>query len=67
MGVSKSFHVPVKREGVMLQYRCEALGVFNTPNLKPPTGTSLELGSSLGVITNTTGERKLQMSLRLIY
>jgi len=67
MAVSKSFHVPVKREGVLLQYRCEALGTFNTPNLKPPTGNSLEVGSSLGVITNTTGERKLQMSLRLIY
>jgi hypothetical protein len=71
MALSKSFHVPAPREGVVLQYRCEALGTFNTPNLKPPSGSTNQTpqsgSGSYGYITNTTGERQLQMSIRLVF
>ena len=72
MSAAKSFHIP-KREGMSLQYRCEAFGVFNTPQIKPPSGSSLQFGSSstpgssFGTVTNTTGERKLQMQLELTF
>jgi len=67
MAAQKGFHIPAPREGVMLLFKCEAFGVFNTPNLKPPTGSNLEVGPSLGEISNTTGERQLQLQLMLTY
>jgi hypothetical protein len=76
MAVQKGFHIPAPREGVVLLFRCDAFGVFNTPNLRPPTGTNLQLGSyvagsgastSFGQISNTTGERQLQLQLMLTY
>lgn len=66
MSLGKGFHIP-GRENAMLQYRCDAFGVFNSPQLKAPSGSSLQLGSSLGKVTNTTGERKLQMQLLLTF
>lgn len=52
------------REGMFFQFRCDAFGVFNTPNLGNP---GLQPGKSFGVISSTTGNRVLQMSLRLQY
>ncbi len=58
MSLAKNFAIP-GREGMILQLRCDAFGVFNTPNLGTP-GTTV--GSSLGRITSTSGERYLQLS-----
>lgn len=63
MSAAKSFTIP-GREGMRLQFKCDAFGVFNTPNLGTP-GTTL--GTSLGRISSTSGNRSLQISLHLWY
>jgi hypothetical protein len=53
------------REGMYLQFRTEAFGVFNTPIFANPGAT---LGSSLGKITSTSGgDRHLQFALKLVW
>jgi hypothetical protein len=61
MPAAKNFPIP-GREGMRLQFRCDAFGVFNTPNLRDP---GLTPGPTFGVITSTTGNRFLQLSLHL--
>jgi hypothetical protein len=41
------------------RFRCDAFGLFNTPNLGTPSN---QIGSSLGQITSTSGQRFLQLS-----
>jgi hypothetical protein len=59
MSVKKNFKV---KEGMSLQFRCDAYGVFNSPIFGKPTGG---FGSNFGKITSTKGERQLQLSLKL--
>lgn len=61
MSAAKIFPIP-GREGTSFQFRCDAFGVFNTPNLDTPAN---KVGSSLGQITGTSGSRYLQLSGRL--
>jgi len=58
MSVQKTFAIP-GREGMEFRFRCDAFGVFNTPNLGTPSN---QIGSSLGQITSTSGQRFLQIS-----
>jgi hypothetical protein len=67
MALSKGFPIPKMRPGTRLEFRCDAFGVFNTPNFGAFNSTALQLGSSLGRIYSTTSERTLQLSLHLNY
>lgn len=58
MSLAKTFPIP-GREGMNFRFRCDAFGVFNTPNLGTPAN---KIGSSLGQITSTSGQRFLQLS-----
>ena len=58
MSLAKTFAIP-GREGMDFKFRCDAFGVFNTPNLGTPAN---KIGSSLGQITSTSGQRFLQLS-----
>jgi hypothetical protein len=58
MALAKTFALPW-REGLDFKFRCDAFGVFNTPNLGTPSN---QIGSSLGQITSTSGQRFLQLS-----
>lgn len=58
MSLAKTFPIP-GREGMNFRFRCDAFGVFNTPNLGTPSN---QIGSSLGQITSTSGQRFLQLS-----
>ncbi len=58
MSLAKTFPIP-GREGMEFRFRCDAFGVFNTPNLGTPSN---QIGSSLGQITSTSGQRFLQLS-----
>jgi outer membrane receptor protein involved in Fe transport len=58
MSAAKIFAIP-GREGMTFEFRCDAFGVFNTPNLGTPAN---KVGSSLGQITSTSGQRFLQLS-----
>jgi hypothetical protein len=61
MSIAKQFRLPW-RENTTFDFRCDAFGVFNTPNLGAPSG---KVGASLGQITSTTGERFLQLAGKL--
>jgi hypothetical protein len=63
MYISKKFKIP-HREGMTLEYRCEALGVFNHPQFGQPSGAAASDGS-FGKIVTSKGERNLQMNLKL--
>jgi hypothetical protein len=63
MSAARMFAIP-GREGMTFQFRCDAFGVFNTPNLGSPAN---KVGSSLGQITSTSGERFLQLSGKLTF
>jgi len=63
MSLAKVFNLPW-REGATFQFRCDAFGVFNTPNLGSPSN---QVGSSLGQITSTSGERFLQLSGKISF
>ncbi len=58
MSLAKTFPI-LSRESMNFRFRCDAFGVFNTPNLGTPAN---KIGSSLGQITSTSGERFLQLS-----
>ena len=58
MSLAKTFPLP-GREGMHFKFQCDAFGVFNTPNLGTPSN---QIGSSLGQITSTSGQRFLQLS-----
>lgn len=58
MSMAKTFPIP-GREGMKFKIQCDAFGVFNTPNLGSPAN---KIGSSLGQITSTSGQRFLQLS-----
>lgn len=58
MSLAKTFPIP-GREGVNFKFQCDAFGVFNTPILGTPAN---KIGSSLGQITSTSGQRFLQLS-----
>lgn len=58
MSVQKTF-VIFGREGIEFRFRCDAFGVFNTPNVGTPSN---QIGSSLGQMTSTSGQRSLQLS-----
>jgi hypothetical protein len=58
MSLAKTFPIP-GREGMAFKFQCDAFGVFNTPNLGTPSN---QIGSSLGQITSTSGQRFLQLS-----
>jgi len=58
MSIARRFAIPY-REGWTFEFRCDAFGVFNTPNLGTPAN---QVGSSLGQITSTSGQRFLQLS-----
>jgi outer membrane receptor protein involved in Fe transport len=58
MSLAKTFAIP-GREGMHFKFQCDAFGVFNTPNLGTPAN---KIGSSLGQITSTSGQRFLQLS-----
>ena len=56
------------REASTFEFRCDAFGIFNTPNLGTSSNpVSGQIGSSLGQITSTTGERFLQLSGRITF
>lgn len=57
MSLARQF--PLPREGMTFEFRCDAFGVFNTPNLGTPSN---KVGTSLGQITSTSGQRFLQIS-----
>jgi hypothetical protein len=59
MSVFKQFKV---REKTTMEFRCDAFGAFNTPNLSSP---GVSPGKSFGVISSTSGARRLQLSLKL--
>jgi len=63
MSMAKLFQVP-GREGMAFEFRCDAFGIFNTPNLGTPSD---QVGNSLGQITGTSGQRFLQLSGRLTF
>jgi outer membrane receptor protein involved in Fe transport len=63
MSAAKGFPFP-GREGMVFEFRCDAFGVFNTPNLGNPSN---QIGSSLGRITSTSGQRFLQLSGRITF
>jgi hypothetical protein len=63
MYIGKRFKLPW-REGMTLEYRCEAVGVFNHPNFGQPSG-SMSSSGSWGRINSSKGERNLQMNLKL--
>ena len=63
MSLAKSFQVP-GREGMAFEFRCDAFGVFNTPNLGTPSN---QVGKSLGQITSTSGQRFLQLSGKISF
>jgi hypothetical protein len=65
MGVSKGFALPWLREGARLDFRCDAFGIFNTPNMGQLSASGLTYGSGLGHDYSTYGERTLQLSLHL--
>lgn len=58
MSIARRFAIPY-REGWTFEFRCDAFGVFNTPNLGTPAN---KVGTSLGQITSTGGQRFLQLS-----
>lgn len=58
MSIARRFAIPY-REGWTFEFRCDAFGVFNTPNLGTPAS---QVGSSNGQITSTSGQRFLQLS-----
>ena len=58
MSLAKTFPIPW-REGMNFKFQCDAFGVFNTPNLGNPSN---QIGTSLGQITSTSGQRFLQLS-----
>lgn len=58
MSLAKTFPIPW-REGMDFKFQCDAFGVFNTPNLGTPSN---QIGTSLGQITSTSGQRFLQLS-----
>jgi hypothetical protein len=52
-------------ERVALQFRAEAFNLTNTPFFLPP---GISLGSAdFGVISDATGERQVQFTLRLVF
>jgi hypothetical protein len=55
---------PFWREGMYLQFRAEAFGLFNTPVFSNPGNN---LASNLGKITSAGGERQLQFALKLVF
>lgn len=59
LSLKKNFRI---KEGMSLQFRCDAYGAFNTPSFGKPTGG---FGTNFGRITKTTGERQLQLGLKL--
>lgn len=61
MSAAREFAIP-GREDMKLNFRCDAFGIFNTANLGNPGNT---MGKSLGIVSSTSGNRRLQMSLRL--
>lgn len=63
MSLAKVFPLPF-REGLNFEFRCDAFGVFNTPNLGTPSN---QVGKSLGQITSTSGQRFLQLSGRITF
>jgi hypothetical protein len=65
MALMKNFPIPL-REGMHLQFRAEAFGVFNVPNFSSPNAT---FGSSktFGQITSAGGARELQLALKLFF
>jgi hypothetical protein len=58
MSLARTFVMP-EHSGITLQLRADAFGVFNTPNLGTPAN---KVGTSLGQITDTSGQRFLQLS-----
>jgi hypothetical protein len=52
------------REGMYMQFRTEAFNATNTPSFSNPNTT---LGSSLGKITSASGDRRLQLALKLVF
>jgi hypothetical protein len=58
-GVFRSF---VVREKYTLQFRTEALGLTNTPIFSNPSATVGN--SSLGIISSSSGERQIRLSLK---
>jgi len=58
MSLAKTFPIP-RREGMDFKFQCDAFGVFNTPTLGTPSN---QIGSSLGQITSSGGNRFLQLS-----
>ncbi|MDR3734156.1 MAG: carboxypeptidase regulatory-like domain-containing protein [Acidobacteriaceae bacterium] len=67
MAISKSFVLPKMRSGTHLDFRCDAFGVFNTPNIGNFNSNNLQIGSTMGTIYSSYGERTLQLSLHLFY
>ncbi len=63
MFLSKNFKLPW-REGMLLEYKCQATGVFNHPIFGQPSG-SMSSSGSWGRISSSKGERNLVMTLRL--
>lgn len=57
MSLARRF--PLPREGRSFEFRADAFGVFNTPNLGTPSN---KIGTSLRQITSTSGQRFLQLS-----
>jgi hypothetical protein len=63
MYISKQFKLPW-REGMLLEYKCQANGVFNHPQFGQPSGGFSSSGS-FGRITSSKGERTVVMQLKL--
>ena len=58
-GLTKNFKLS---EGLTLQFRCDAYGVFNSKSFGKPNPA---FGSNFGKITTTYGERNLQLQVKL--
>jgi hypothetical protein len=63
MYISKQFKMPW-REGMLMEFKCQANGVFNHPIFNQPSG-SFSSSGSFGRITASRGERNIQMQLKL--
>ena len=64
MALMKNFPLPL-REGMRLQFRAEAFGVFNVPNFSSPNASMNS--KTFGQITSAGGARELQFALKLFF
>ena len=66
MALMKNFPIPL-REGMYLQFRAEAFGIFNVPNFSFASQRTTFGSKIFGEITTASGSRELQLALKLFF